>query len=106
MASFELGIVDAKLLPPPELLMSALDVLMMVPPSVELTADEEFDVTALPKWSCELVGVDGWEASRGNALASNSDPEPAVPVLLAAAASGGNMVPPGPALVVGVPECA
>lgn len=98
MASFELGSV-AEPLPPAELFVSTPDVLLV--PSAELMVDE--DVAALAKCNCELVGVDGWDANRGNALASNNDPEPdAPPVLLAA--SGGNLAPLEPMVVVGVPE--
>lgn len=100
VASFKLGSVVELLLP--ELCVTTLDVWFV--PSAELTVDEE-DVAALAKCNCELVGVDGCDANRGKALASNNDPEPVVPVLFAA--SGGNLAPPlEPVVVVGVPECA
>lgn len=98
MASFELGSVAEPLLP--ELFATTLDVLFV--PSAELIVDDD-DVAALAKCNCELVGVDGCDASRGNALASNNDPDPDVPVLFAA--SGGNLAPLEPVVVVGVPEC-
>lgn len=100
VASFELDNADA----PPELppaTLDAIEELLLI--SAAATAPG-----VLAKCNCKLVGVDGCEANRGSALASNNDPEPppiVAPLLLTSDGSWALAEPPAP-VVVGVPECA